>query len=137
MKKLLIFLAVMCLCAAIPVMSFTEDKSTVRLARTIYALSASESYETKLAIGSVAMNRVDSPWYPNSLGEVLSQQHQFPCGSRYDTESLRAAHAVISGERTLDPWVIAYQAKDASSPRGDADKCAESGGYNFYSTQQR
>lgn len=137
MKKIIVFLAVMCLCAAIPAMSFTEDKSTVRLARTIYAMAASEDFETKLAIGTVVMNRLESPWYPDTLEEVLSQQHQFPCGTKYDTESLKAAHDVISGERALDEWAIAYEVRDASSPRGNADKCGESGNYNFYSTERR
>lgn len=137
MKKLLLFLAAMCICAAIPAPSYTEDSATVRLARTIYALAADEPYETKLAIGTVVMNRVDSPWYPSTLGEVLAQQQQFPCGARYDEESLAAAHEVISGQRTLSPDAIAYQAKDASAPRGDENKCAESGGYNFYNTDLR
>lgn len=137
MKKLLLFLAVMCACVAIPATSYTEDSATVRLARTIYALAADESYETKLAIGTVVMNRVDSPWYPSTLEEVLAQQQQFPCGTRYDGESLAAAHAVISGKRALTSDAIAYQSKDASAPRGDKNKCAESGGYNFYNTDLR
>lgn len=137
MKKLIVFLIVMCLCAVIPAVSFTEDRATVRLARTIYALAADEGYETKLAIGTVVMNRVESPWYPDELADVLAQQHQFPSGSRYDSESLRAAHDVISGKRALDKCAIAFQQKDASAPRGDADKCAESGNYNFYSTEMR
>ena len=136
-KKLLLFLAVMCACIAIPAPSFTEDSATVRLARTIYALAADEPYETKLAIGSVVMNRVDSPWYPSTLEEVLAQQQQFPCGTRYDEESLAAAHDVISGQRTLSPDAIAYQSKDASAPRGDENKCAESGSYNFYNADLR
>lgn len=137
MKKLLLFLAVMCACVAIPAPSYTEDSATVRLARTIYALAAHESYETKLAIGTVVMNRVDSPWYPSTLEEVLAQQQQFPCGTRYDAESLAAAHDVLSGERALASDVIAYQSKDASAPRGDENKCAESGGYNFYNADLR
>lgn len=137
MKKLIIFMAVACLCAAIPAVSFTEDRATVTLARTIYALAGSDDFETKLAIGTVVMNRVESPWYPDTLEGVLEQQHQFPWGKKYDTESLKAAHDVISGERTLDEWAIAYEAKDASLPRGEKDKCGESGNYNFYATERR
>ena len=136
-KKLLLFLVAACIFAAIPVSSYTEDTATVRLARTIYALAADEDYETKLDIATVIMNRVDSPWYPSTLDEVLSQQQQFPCGTRYDEESLAAAHEVLSGERTLDPDVIAFQSKDASAPRGDDGKCTESGNYNFYNTELR
>lgn len=137
MKKILVFLAVMCLCAAIPSVNFTEDKSTVRLARTIYAIAGTEDYETQLAIGTVVMNRLESPWYPDTLEEVLSQQHQFPCGRKYDAQSLKAAHDVISGERVLDESAIAFEAKDAASPRGGEDMCGESGNYVFFSTERR
>lgn len=137
MKKLLLFLLAACICVAIPVSSYTEDSATVRLARTIYALAANEDYDTKLDIATVIMNRVESPWYPSTLEEVLTQQQQFPCGTRYDEDSLAAAHEVLSGERTLDSDAIAFQAKDASAPRGDDDKCAESGNYNFYTTELR
>ena len=53
MRKLALALILALLLAAIPSVSFTEDTAAVRLARTIYALAADESYETKLALGSV------------------------------------------------------------------------------------
>lgn len=134
MRKLILFLIAACVCIGIPAHSFTEDTATVRLAKTIYTLAADESYETKLAVATVIMNRVESPWYPGTLEGVLSQQQQFPCGSRYDDESLAAAHAALTGTRTLPADAISLQAKDASFPRGDEDKCAESGSYNFYTT---
>ena len=125
MKKLLLFLLALCACAAIPAAGFTEDTATVRLAKTIYTLAGSEDYDTKLAIGTVIMNRVESAWYPDTLEGVLDQQQQFPCGSRYDRESLAAAHDILSGVRSFNESVIAYQHKDASAPRDEADKCAE------------
>ena len=138
MKKLLLFLAAVCICVMIPsTHSYTEDTATVRLAQTIYAIAGNEDYDTMLAVGTVIMNRVDSPWYPNTLDGVLTQQQQFPCGTRYDADSLAAAHEVLAGERTLTADAIAFQAKDASAPRGDADKCGESGNYNFYTTELR
>lgn len=138
MKKLLLFLAAVCICVAIPsTHSYTEDNATVRLARTIYAIAGDQDYETQLAIGTVIMNRVESPWYPSTLEEVLSQQQQFPCGNRYDEESLAAAHEVLTGTRTLDSDVIAYQAKDASAPRDAEDIVAESGNFNFFDTELR
>lgn len=131
------FLLAMCICAAIPAAGFTEDSATVRLAKTIYTLAGDEDYATKLAIGTVVMNRVESPWYPSTLEDVLAQQQQFPCGNRYDIESLAAAHDVLTGERAFGSDVIAYQSKDASAPRGNDDKCAEYGGYNFYNSELR
>ena len=138
MKKLLLLLIAVCICVVIPTThSYTEDTATVRLARTIYAIAGDQDYETQLAIGTVIMNRVDSPWYPSTLEGVLSQQQQFPCGTRYDEEALAAAHEVLTGERSLDESVIAYQAKDASAPRDAEDVVAESGNFNFFNTNLR
>ena len=117
----------------VPSVSFTEDRDTVQLARAIYALGKSESYDTKLALGTVVMNRVENPWFANDLGEVLRDQQQFPAGSRYDDDSLRAAHAVLSGKRSLPDSALYYQAADASLAWGDANRVDSVGGYNFYS----
>jgi len=120
-------------CALIPSAAFTEDRDTVLLARTLYALGKNESYETKLALGTVVMNRVENPWFADTLGEVLRDQQQFPAGSRYDDESLQAAHALLTGERALDASALYYQAADASASWGDANRIASAGNYHFYS----
>ena len=134
MRKWLALAAVVLLvCMMIPSVSYTEDRDTVLLARTIYALGRDESYETKLALGTVVMNRVENAWFADTLGEVLEQQQQFPAGSRYDDDSLRAAHAVLSGERTLPEDALYYQSADAARPWGEARRVKSVGGYNFYS----
>ena len=124
-------------CALVPSVSFTEDEDTVLLARTIYALGKGESYETKLAIGTVVMNRVENAWFADTLGEVLEQQHQFPAGSRYDDESLEAAHAVLSGERALSASALYYQPLDAAERWDSAGLVKTVGGYGFYSSDGR
>ena len=134
MKK--IIAAALVLCAAllmfVPSVRFTEDEDTVLLARTIYALGKNESYETKLALGTVVMNRVDNPWFEDELGGVLRQQQQFPSGERYDEESLKAAHAVLSGRRTLSSDAVYYRAADASAQWGEEGRVATVGSYSFY-----
>ena len=134
MKKWIVILSVAALmaCVLAPGISFTEDQDTILLARTIYALARNESYETKLAIGAVAMNRVENPWFSNRLGEVLTQQHQFPTGSRYDLESLSAAHAVLSGVRILSRNALYYQSTDATERWQDLTPLKTIGGYAFY-----
>lgn len=127
----IIALAALMACALMPHVSFTEDRDTVLLARAIYALARSESYDTKLAIGTVAMNRLDSVWFADDLGGVLNEQHQFPIGRRYDAESLKAAHAVLSGRRVLSADALYYQSLSASQPREDAP-LATVGGFAFY-----
>ena len=133
MKKWFAILALAALLVSLlmPGVSFTEDRDTVLLARAIYALARGESYETKLAIGTVAMNRVESVWFDNSLDGVLTAQHQFPIGSRYDAESLDAAHAVLSGRRTLGADALYYRALDATEP-WTAQPVKTVGGYGFY-----
>jgi spore germination cell wall hydrolase CwlJ-like protein len=121
MRKWIALLAVMALlgCVLVPGVSFTEDRSTVLLARAIYALARDASYDAKLAIGSLAMNRMDSVWFDDTLDGVLNEQHQFPIGSRYDADSLSAAHEVLSGRRTLSRDALYYQTPAASHPRAD------------------
>ena len=133
MRKWIAIIAVAALlaCALVPGVSFTEDRDTVLLARAIYALARDASYDAKLAIGTVAMNRRDSVWFDDTLDGVLNEQHQFPIGSRYDAQSLAAAHEVLSGLRTLDADALYYQSPAASRPRDDSP-IAEVGGFRFY-----
>lgn len=135
MRKLIAAAALLALlfCSLIPSVSFTEDRDTILLARTIYALGKGESYETKLALGTVVMNRVENPWFGDSIGEVLRDQQQFPAGRRYDDESLRAAHELLSGKRALGSDALYYQAADASAPWGGENRVDSLGNYNFYS----
>lgn len=139
MRKMIALMAVVAalVCALVPSVSFTEDEDTILLARTIYALGKSESYETKLAIGTVVMNRVENAWFADSLGEVLEEQHQFPAGSRYDDESLEAAHAVLSGKRVLSASALYYQPLDAAEQFSAVDLVKTVGNYGFYSSSGR
>jgi len=135
MKKWIALLAILILgaCILTPKPGFTEDRDTVLLARAIYALARDDSYDAKLAIGTVAMNRVANPWFGDSLGEVLNEQHQFPIGSRYDADSLSAAHDVLAGRRALPAGALYYQTDNASEPR--KDKPVEKiGNFAFYAT---
>lgn len=120
-------------CILTPKPGFTEDRDTVLLAKAIYALARDDGYDAKLAIGTVAMNRVENPWFADTLGGVLNAQHQFPIGSRYDSDSLSAAHAVLAGRRTLSAGALYYQAADAAEPR--RDKPVETvGRFAFYAS---
>lgn len=128
-----VLMITMLACLFIPSVSFTEDQDTVLLARAIYALGKAESYETKLALGSVVMNRLENDWFADDLGEVLSDQQQFPAGKRYDEDSLRAAHEVLSGRRVLPENALYYQPADSSRPWDSAHRVESVGNYHFYS----
>ena len=96
-------------------------------------MAKDEDYNVKLAIGTVVMNRIDSAWFPNDLEGVLSEQQQFPCGELYDSDSLAAAHAVISGERALEYDAVYIRALDASEQCSDEYVIDIIGNYAFYS----
>ena len=84
MRRLILALVTLALgvCIFLPSTRYTEDEDTVLLARAIYALGKDESFETKLKLGSVVMNRVENAWFPDDLGEVLSEPQQFPAALR-------------------------------------------------------
>ncbi|MCQ2436903.1 MAG: cell wall hydrolase [Clostridia bacterium] len=134
MRKAVLFAVVLAALVYLlmPAASYTEDRATVRLAQTIYALGHDEAYDTKLAIGSVVMNRVDSAWFADSMETVLEQQQQFPAGSRYDEDSLRAAHAVLTGTRTLDGSALYYCSTELSGAWTGLTPVKVVGGYAFY-----
>ena len=116
---------------ALPGLGLMEGEDTVRLAKTLYTLGKGESYETLLDLGTVVMNRVDSPWYPDTVLGVLRQPHQFPCGTLYDEASYRAARAVMMGRRTLPADAVNYRALDASAPARGGETVRVSGNYEF------
>lgn len=75
-----------------PVVSDSESDLTM-LAALIECEAGGESYEGKLAVGSVVMNRVRSSYFPNSVVEVIYQSGQFtPVASgRFATVLARGA----------------------------------------------
>lgn len=118
MRKAAVCVALLFLAAVLPSLTFTEDQETVWLARAVYAVARDESYETKLAVACAALNRVESPWHPNTLKGVLAEKHQFPAGNYYDQDSLRAAHEALAGNRTLPANVMYFQSTGAPNPLG-------------------
>ena len=132
MKKAVVCLALLFLAIVLPSLSFTEDQETVLLARAVYAVARDESYVTKLAVASAALNRVDDPWHPNTLRGVLEEKHQFPIGSYYDAESLRAAHEALAGRRNLPAGVMYFQSAAGASRWDDTYLYRTIGGLSFY-----
>ncbi len=81
------------------------------LSRIIHAEAQGESYEGKVAVGNVIMNRVKSSLFPNTIkGVVFDKQNGYTQfspvldGSIYnspDSDSINAATAVLNGERPV------------------------------------
>lgn len=78
------------------------------MARVMYFESNRSSDDGMLAVGTVVMNRLQSPKYPKSVCRVVGQQNQFAQGAltnhvnkRHSSwaRAERAADAVLAGER--------------------------------------
>jgi hypothetical protein len=76
------------------------------MARAMYFESNRSSPDGMLAVGTVVMNRVQSPRYPKSVCQVVGQRSQFadgvlskPVSGRSWTLALNAADRVLAGER--------------------------------------
>ena len=70
----------------------------------------------KMAVGEVALNRVASPEFPNTLEEVVRQPGQYSpsyaaggYGLRPSAESVLAAQRLLSGERVLCDGAVVFQ----------------------------
>lgn len=75
------------------------------LSHIINAESGNQPLEGKIAVGTVILNRVDNPIYPNTIYDVIFQKNQFSparSGSIYrepNSESLIAAKLCLDGAR--------------------------------------
>lgn len=85
------------------------------LAKIMYAEAGSVwlSDEWKMCVGEVALNRVASPEFPDTIAEVIAQPGQYyGANSRYFNNLLpsetcvRLAVRLLEGERLMDPSVV-------------------------------
>jgi len=92
------------------------------LAKIIYAEAQDEPYEGLVAVGAVVINRVQSPWYPNTIYDVIFQPYQFTpatTGKIYkvvpDELSYQAAYEALMGSDPVDGALYFYNPKIAKS----------------------
>ena len=107
-------------CLAFTAMAQTNPtEAEILLASVINSEASGESYQEKLRVGNVVLNRVHSNYYPDNIYDVIFQYKQFsgvcgklfryiPNGDRGDRESVQAARALLCGERVLEPTIIGF-----------------------------
>ena len=87
------------------------------LSRLVHAESQSESFECKVAVAEVVVNRLASDWFPDTVREVIFDQEngvQFSPtldGNIYNSpsgESIAAAKAALCGSNTMDDDVLFF-----------------------------
>lgn len=93
------------------------DGDVKRMAAIIWCEARGESYEGQVAVGTVVMNRVESPRFPNTIEEVIKQNGQFsPYKSgkyaialsmeNMQQSCIDAAIEVIENGTRLGPWLF-------------------------------
>ena len=93
----------------------------------------------RICIGEIALNRVASPEYPDTLEEVVFQEGVYPGVDSEDfrtlfdpdSESVNAALALLRGERRLSPWVVC-QSRCSLGSRDYARYCDEEWGVMYF-----
>lgn len=66
------------------------------LAHVICGEARGESYQGKVAVGAVVINRMKSPQFPNTIKEVVYQKRAFTC--------------VSDGQINIEPDLVCYKA---------------------------
>lgn len=101
--------------------SYTDD-DLFCLAAVVYREAGAESEEAQLLVANVVMNRVDSPLYPNTIHDVLTQKKQygtmwkngvsFPDNANEETveRCYAIAKRILDGERVC-PESVLFQAE--------------------------
>src|SRR5690554_5378358 len=82
------------------------------LAQVIYAEARGESFDGKVAVGAVILNRVADSRWPDTVHAVVHQQvngrAQFAVADRTNPECVEAAEAALAGENPVDDAVYFY-----------------------------
>ena len=92
------------------------------LARLVESEAGNESYETKMMVASVVMNRVADSRFPNTIKEVIYQKGQFEVTSRKvngvlmidrepSLDSLRVANDILNKGSILPSNVLVFYQK--------------------------
>ncbi len=78
------------------------------LARIVHIEAGRESYEGRLAVANVILNRVKSPKFPDSIYDVIFQPNQFPPAGKGELDalvpndgSMEAAKAALAGNNNV------------------------------------
>lgn len=110
---------------------FYDADSVLWLARIIHAESGNQPLAGKIAVGTVVMNRVDSPQYPNTIYSVIFDRKygvQFTPAEngtvwcKPSAESVLAAKCVLDGYRT-DPDILYFMNEDTAVSTWISDNC--------------
>jgi len=82
-----------------PGIDLPRKADEIQLARVLYAVGGDKSEEELMIWGSKVMNQIESERYRFTFCEATTQMGVFSCSLLYDERSLKAAHALMMGQR--------------------------------------
>lgn len=140
MRTILIWLLLMCSLSIAdsctpPHVESPDLLSPELLARIIETEARGESLMGKYLVGSVVINRVANPYWPDCTPEVVQQPNQFASPScTYSNESMRAALMAI--KKPYPGIFYFYNPKTATDKvfTSHLTKCFDSGNHRFCET---
>lgn len=88
------------------------------LAEVIWAEARGETYEGKVAVGAVVVNRIQRPTFPEDIHSVVHSGGQFASrgGARPTEECVRAAEEALAGQDPTGGAVYFYNPVTATDP---------------------
>lgn len=99
----------------------TINNDTYLLAQIINAEAKGESYNGKVAVGNVIMNRVKHPDFPDTIKDVVYQRGQFSpvtdgsINNKPSDEAIQAAKDVMNGKRVVGSQALYFYNPDTST----------------------
>jgi len=114
------------------------------LVRAMYFESNRSSHDGLMAVGTVVMNRVDSPRFPNTICGVVGEDGQFapgvmtrPLDPRQVAPAQQAANAILGGERYAPVGKAMHFHMASFKNPYPAQYVAYAGGNAFYLKKRR
>lgn len=116
---------------------FYDSDALYLISHIVYLEAGNESFNGKLAVASVIMNRVNSAEFPDTVHGVVYQENQFTVvdSSRFDEEpnadSVIAAKMVLEGY-TYDKRIMFFNSTGTGWPAENRNFMYKLGGHYFY-----
>ena len=105
-----------------------RDEDAVKLARFLCKVCKNGDCLTKLAVASVAVNRMESPLFPDEMSAVINTLGgAFPC--EIPKDCMRASYEALLGAKPYGDITYFEKAEDSKA----VGNCVRHGGFIFYS----
>lgn len=125
----------------LPVKLIALDTEFDCLARNVYHEARGESYQGKIAVALVTLNRTEQAKFPKTICGVVYQKGQFSWTKNYSKikmnaiqweESKVAALDAYMNRNALGPFLATYFHNKSINPGWKLRKVAVIGGHTFY-----